>query len=88
MSCCGKSCGGRGRYQGKSIFTNQPWKKGQEKEKNKPVSEWLYYIESAKQASDYKALTEHLINMIKQDFKHGIDIALAIIKQKPINTFI
>ena len=48
--------------------------------------EWLYYIRSAKQASDYKALTEYLINQVKKVFEHGIDIATAIIKQEPVDT--
>ena len=50
MSGRGKGCGGRGKYQGKPSFINQLRKEGQEKEKKKPISEWLYYIGSAKQA--------------------------------------
>ena len=84
MSGRGKGCGGRWKYQGKPSFINQPRKKSQKKEK--PVSEWLYYIGSAKQASDYKALTEYLINQVKQEFDYGIDIATAIIKQEPVDT--
>ena len=84
MSGCGKGHKGRDRYQGKSIFTNQLQKKIKKKKK-KPVSEWLYYMGFAKQASDNKALTEHLMNLIKQNFDHGINIASAIIKQEPID---
>jgi acyl-CoA thioesterase len=86
MSGRGKSCGGRGKYQGKPSFINQPRKEGQKKEKKKPISEWLYYIRSAKQASDYKALTEYLINQIKQEFDLSIDIANAMIEQEPVDT--
>jgi hypothetical protein len=50
----------------------------------KSASEWLYYIGSAKQVSDYKALTEHLINLIKQNSKLGIDITSAMVKQELI----
>ena len=86
MSGRGKGCGGRGKHQGKPSFINQPRKEGQEKEKKKPISEWLYYIGSAKQASDYEALTKYLINQIKQEFDHGINIANAIIQQEPVDT--
>ena len=65
MSGQGKGCRGGGKYQRKPSFINQPRKEGQEKEKKKPVSEWLYYIGSAKQASDYKVLMEYLINQVK-----------------------
>ena len=65
MSGRGKGRGGRGKHQGKPSFINQPRKEGQEKEKKKPLSEWLYYIGSDKQASDYKALMEYLINQSK-----------------------
>ena len=85
MSGHGKGYEGRERYQRKFTFTNQPQKEGQEKEKKKLVSEWLYYIGSAKQSSDCKKLTEHLINLIKQDFKYGNDITFATIKQDLID---
>ena len=42
MSGRGKGCGGRGKHQGKPSFINQPKIEGQEKEKKKPLSEWLY----------------------------------------------
>jgi methionyl-tRNA formyltransferase len=35
---------------------------------------------------NYVALTEYLINQIKQKFDHGIDIANAMIKQEPVDT--
>ena len=86
MSGCGRGQSRRGKYQGKPSFINQPRKEGQEKEKKNPVLKWLYYIRSAKQASDYKALMEYLINQVKQEFEHGIDIATTIIKQEPVDT--
>jgi hypothetical protein len=46
----------------------------------------MYYIGTARQASDYEALTEFLINYIQQNFKFGDDIANAIVNLEPINT--
>ena len=86
MSGQDRGCGGREEYQGKPTFINQPRKEGQEKERKKTISEKLYYIGSAKQASDYEALMEYLINQVKQEFEHSIDIATAIIKQEPLDT--
>ena len=40
----------------------------------------------AKQALEYEALTEYLINNIKQTYEHRVDIATAIINQEPIDT--
>ena len=54
-------------------------------EKKSP-SEWLYFIGSARQAADYEALTNYLINYIQQNFDFGDDIANAIVNQEPINT--
>jgi hypothetical protein len=40
----------------------------------------------AKQASEYKAMTEFLVNSIKQNYKFDNDIATAISPPKPIIT--
>jgi hypothetical protein len=39
-----------------------------------------------KQASEYKATTEFLVNHIKETFEFGGDIAIAIVNQATINT--
>ena len=52
----------------------------------KSITDWNYYIGSAKQASKYKAITEFLVNHIKETFEYGGDIAMAIVNQAPINT--
>jgi hypothetical protein len=42
-----------------------------------------YYIELAKQESEFEAKTKFLINTIKLDSKFGINIATAIVNQNP-----
>jgi hypothetical protein len=54
--------------------------------KKKSISNWSYYLGSAKQALEFKATTKFLINCIKQNFEFGNDAAMAIINQKPIST--
>jgi hypothetical protein len=56
------------------------------KETKKSINDWSYYLGSTKQASEFEATTEFLINYIKQNFEFGNDIAMAIINQKPITT--
>ena len=73
----------QGKYQGK--FNNSSTNKKEHQEK-KSSNELMYYIGSARQASDYEALTEYLINYIQQNFEFGDDIANAIVNQEPINT--
>ena len=72
-----------GKYQGKLSNSSTNKKEHQEK---KSSNELMYYIGSARQASDYEALTEFLINYIQQNFEFGDYIANAIVNQKPINT--
>ena len=59
---------------------------GRDQHQKKSPSEWLYYIGSARQASDYEGLTNYLINYIQQNFEFGDDIANAIVNQEPVNT--
>jgi hypothetical protein len=59
---------------------------GRDQHEKKSPSEWLYFIGSARQAADYEALTNYLINYIQQNFDFGDDIANAIVNQEPINT--
>jgi hypothetical protein len=42
--------------------------------KKKGLSDHIYYIGSAKQASDFMVITEFLINYIRQKFDQGSDI--------------
>ena len=56
------------------------------KEVKKTLNDWFYHLGSAKHASGYQATTNFLINYIKQDFKYGIDIAMAIADAKPLVT--
>ena len=38
----------------------------------------VYYLGSAKQASDYESITEFLINYIKKTFTYGMDIGTVL----------
>ena len=84
MSGRGRGRGGRGRFHGKSSTSTSP--RTENKENKKTINDWNYYIGSAKQASEYEATTEFLVNHIKETFEYGGDIAMAIINQAPINT--
>jgi hypothetical protein len=56
------------------------------KENKKSITDWNYFIGSAKQASEYEATTEFLVNHIKETFEYGGDIAMAIVNQALVNT--
>lgn len=51
--------------------------------KKKSVGDYLYYLGSAKQASDYDNTTRYLINHIQKTFTYGIDIGKALEELKP-----
>jgi hypothetical protein len=83
MSGRGKGRGGRGRFQAR----NPPEPSTRpDKESKKSIKDWNYYIGSAKQATEYEAITEYLINLIKGTFECGNDIAMAIVNQEPVIT--
>ena len=87
MSGRGRGRGGRGergKFQGKSSVSSTTRNENQETKKS--AKDWNYYIGSAKQASDFEATTEYLVNHIKETFDYGGDIAMAIVNQEPINT--
>ena len=44
----------------------------------KSLSDYVYYLGSAKQAADYETTTEFLINHIKKTFNFGNDIGTAL----------
>jgi hypothetical protein len=43
----------------------------------KSITDYNYYLGSAKQASDYETTTEFIINHVKQVFDYGDDIVTA-----------
>jgi hypothetical protein len=55
-------------------------------ESKNSIKDWNYYISSAKQASEYEATTDFLVNHIKETIEFGGNIAIAIVNQAPINT--
>ena len=75
---------GRGRQQGRGgrggrsnhQFSSKKYKSAPKK----TLSDYQYYLGSAKQASDYEKTTEFLINHIKKTFTFGSDIATALEK--------
>ena len=46
--------------------------------KKKSLSDYMYYLGSAKQASDYEVTTAYLVNHIKSKFEYGDDIGKAL----------
>jgi hypothetical protein len=84
MSCRGQGQSGRGRFQGRARCPGPPSQ--ETKTTTKWINDWNYYIGSAKQASEFEATTEFLLNYIKQNFKFGNNIAKAITMQEPIIT--
>jgi len=57
---------------------------------NKPtgktqLSDYMYYLGSAKQAADFEMTTEYLVNYIKGSFDFGDDIGTALEKLEPFD---
>ena len=71
---------GRGRSTRPSYGSSSSSKKTStsDKTKRKSLSDHVYYVGSAKQASDFVTVTNYLINYIRKNFKKGNDIALAL----------
>ena len=67
--------GGHGRHSGRGKDNN---KSAQVKTSKKSVSDYIYYVGSAKQAADYESTTDFLINFIKKTFDFGNDIGTAL----------
>ena len=86
MSGRGRGRSGRGGRGFTNRFNSSSQLKKENKDNKKSFNDCNYYIGSAKQASEFKATTEFLINYIKQTYKFGMDIAMAIINQEHINT--
>ena len=80
---------GRGRNQGRGrsntgrgrSFTNTGGRNSSNttyKPSKKSLSDYVYYLGSAKQAADYETTTEFIINNIKKSFNFGNDIATSL----------
>ena len=69
---------GRGGGKGRFNRNNNNNKNTHTTKKKLTVEDYVYYIGSAKQASDYTLTTDYLINHIKKDFEKGNDIATAL----------
>ena len=79
----GRSGGNRGRNR---RFAGRSSNRGIKSEIKKNLSDYNYYVGSAKQASDYESTTEFLINHIKKTFEFGNDIGSALKDLKPVDT--
>ncbi|KAL7560035.1 hypothetical protein ACA910_000074 [Epithemia clementina (nom. ined.)] len=85
MSGRGRSYRG-GRSSGARSYTsrgrsgrsqnNQGPKKAETKKKG--LSDYMYYLGSAKTAADYKVTTRFLMNWIRKNYKYGEDIASSL----------
>jgi hypothetical protein len=69
---CGNISRGRGEQSGCQSNNNQ--KKSISK---KTLQEFQYYLDSSKQASDYRSTTSYLINQFKKTYTYDNDIATA-----------
>jgi hypothetical protein len=69
----------KGKFQGKggNNNTSQTCKKS--------INDYNYYLGSAKQASDYEATTEFLINHVKKVYDYGNDIGTALEDLEPVD---
>jgi hypothetical protein len=54
-------------------------------EAKKSLTDYNYYIGSAKQASDYETTTQFLINYIKKMYEFGNDIGMALKNLEEVN---
>jgi hypothetical protein len=81
---------GRGRGRGYGRGRSSGRGKGRSSN-NKPtitkrgLSDYVYYLGSAKTASDYENTTEYLINHIKKTFEFGNDIGTALEELEPFD---
>ena len=86
----GRSGSRGGRGQGRRRNFERPGQKspassaGTRKER-KSISDYIYYIGSAKQASDFSVIITYLINHIRKTFSNGNDIGDAIESKQPMN---
>ena len=89
---------GRGRSNGRGNRSaarggnnngnKKPYNNGQGnnyKPTKKTLSDYIYYLGSAKQAANYEVTTDYLLNHIKKTFVFGNDIASALYDKTPYN---
>ena len=67
--------GGRGRTGGRSRNNNNSNQKNNQRTK---LSDYIYNVGSAKQASDFIIVNEYLINYVRKNYEHGGDIGTAL----------
>ena len=69
----------KGKFQGKGGNNNTS------QASKKSINDYNYYLGSAKQASDYEATTEFLINHVKKVYDYGNDIGTALENLEPVD---
>ena len=80
----GRGRGGRGyrnrrnnnTNSGSNTNTNR--RNANQPKQRKVLSDYIYYVGSARQASDFNVITEYLINYIRMKFSYGGDITKAL----------
>jgi hypothetical protein len=80
----GRGRGGRGGRAGRNNGDKSSKERNPTKDR-KTLADHIYYVGSAKQASDFSVITDFLINHIRQKFEHGNDIANALEKRQKID---
>ena len=68
-------------YRGKR-FSN----KNNTKQKKKNIEDYIFYLGTSKQASNYKTSAEYILNLIKMTFERGNDIAESLLTLTKMNT--
>ena len=86
----GQSGGQSGRGRGRRNFKRSNTQKSSvistgTKKERKSVSDYVYYIGSAKQARNFSVITSYLINHIRKTFNNGDDIGNAIESKTPMD---
>jgi hypothetical protein len=67
-----------------ATYDGQTIKKNLENSR-KSMADYIYYIESSKQASDYVVVTKYLINFIQKTYIYGEDIGKALESRVPLD---
>ena len=78
--------GGRGnKYNSKKKKSNKDSSKSSTSTKRKTLADHIFYVGSAKQASDFVTVNNYIINHIRRTFDKGNDIATALEEEKEID---
>jgi hypothetical protein len=80
----GRNRGGRNTNRNGATYDGQTIKKNLENSR-KSMSDYIYYIGSSKQASDYVVVTKYLINFIQKTYIYGEDIGKALESRVPLD---